>query len=127
MIYRVSCKKEIAEVARDLEAAATRHEFGVLGVHDLRAKLNEKGVEFERPCLVFEVCNPQQAKKILDHNPAISTALPCRISVYQEGDETTLATIRPSALIALYQAPELEAVAGEVEQTLKRIIDEAAR
>ncbi len=126
MLYRVSCSKPVAEVARDLEAACARHKFGVLGVHDLKAKLNEKGVAFDRECLVVEVCNPQQAKKVLERSAEISTALPCRISLYREGDKTTLATLRPSVLIALFQAHGLEAVAGEVEETLKCIIDEAA-
>lgn len=117
----------MSDVARDLEAATLRHKFGVMGVHDLKAKMNEKGVDFERPCLIFEVCNPQQAKKVLEESAEISTALPCRISVYREGDETTLATIRPTALIALFAAHGLETVAQEVEQSLTRIIDEAAQ
>jgi uncharacterized protein (DUF302 family) len=29
--------------------------------------------------------NPQQAKKVLERNKETSTALPCRISVYEEG------------------------------------------
>jgi Domain of unknown function DUF302 len=32
------------------------------------------------------VCNPHQTKKVLEANLEISTALPCRISVYQEGE-----------------------------------------
>jgi uncharacterized protein (DUF302 family) len=126
MLYQVKSKKALAEVARDLEAAAQRNKFGVLGVHDLKAKLNEKGVPFEPECLIFEVCNPVQAKRVLEKHLEISTALPCRISVYSEGPEVTLATIRPSALMALYKAEGLEHVAQEVEETLIRIMDEAA-
>ena len=82
MVLRVRSKKKLNEVARDLEAAAQRNKFGVLGVHDLKAKIIEKGVEFTRDCLIFEVCNPQQAKQVLEANAEISTALPCRIAVY---------------------------------------------
>jgi len=35
-------------------------------------------VEFERECLIFEVCQPQQTKKVLDENMSVSTALPWR-------------------------------------------------
>jgi uncharacterized protein (DUF302 family) len=117
----------LEQVARDLEAAVVRHKFGVLGVHDLRARMAEKGVPFARECRIFEVCNPHQARKVLEANLEISTALPCRISTYQEGDRTVLATIKPTAMIDLYPNPELRAVAEEVEATLVRIMDEAAR
>ena len=126
MLYRVESKKRLSEVARDLEASAQRHKFGVLGVHDLRAKMKEKGVEFDRDCLIFEVCNPHQAKRVLEKNAEISTALPCRISAYPEGDAVTLATLKPTAMMALYQPSGLEAVAKEVEETMMKIMQEAA-
>jgi uncharacterized protein (DUF302 family) len=127
MLYQVESKKSISDVARDLEAAVERNKFGVLGVHDLKGKLNEKGVPFERDCLIFEICNPAQAKRVLEKHMEISTALPCRISVYAEGGGAKLATLRPSALIELYKAEGLEQVAEEVEGALIRIMDEAAR
>src|SRR6266542_414134 len=115
MLHIVESKKPLAEVARDLEQAVARHKFGVLGVHDLKAKMAEKGVPFTRECRIFEVCNPQQAKKVLAANLEISTALPCRISVYEEGGATKLATIKPTAMIALYATPGLQGVATDVE------------
>lgn len=127
MLHIVESPKPLEQVAKDLEAAVVRHKFGLLGVHDLRAKLAEKGVPFARECRIFEVCNPHQAKKVLEANLEISTALPCRISVYAEGDGTVLATIKPTAMIGLYPNPELRGVAEEVEATLARIMDEAAR
>lgn len=127
MLHVVESTKPLTQLAADLEQAVTRHKFGVLGVHDLKAKMAEKGVPFARECRIFEVCNPHQAKKVLEANLEISTALPCRISVYEEGGRTKLATIRPTALIGLYSNPELRGVAEEVEETLIQIMVEAAR
>jgi uncharacterized protein (DUF302 family) len=127
MLHVVESTKPLTQLAADLEQAVTRHKFGVLGVHDLKAKMAEKGVPFARECRIFEVCNPHQAKKVLEANLEISTALPCRISVYEEGGKTRLATIKPTALIGLYPNPELKGVAQEVETTLVLIMDEAAR
>ena len=62
MLHIVESKKPLADVVRDLEHAVARHKFGVLGVHDLKAKMAEKGVPFTRECRIFEVCNPHQAK-----------------------------------------------------------------
>lgn len=127
MLHIIDSQKPLERVVKDLEEAVARHKFGVLGVHDLRAKMAEKGVPFDRECRVFEVCNPQQARKVLEANLEISTALPCRISVYQEGGKTRLATIKPTALIGLYGTPELKGVAREVELAITAIMAEAAR
>ncbi len=126
MLRIVESKKPLAQVAADLEKAVASHKFGVLGVHDLKAKMAEKGVAFARECRVYEVCNPHQAKKVLETNLEISTALPCRISLYEEGGRTRLATIMPTALIALYQTPALRGVAEEVEAALVAIMKDAA-
>src|SRR5713226_1323863 len=124
MLRVVESKKPLARLAADLEKAVANHKFGVLGVHDLKAKMAEKGVAFARECRILEVCNPHQAKRVLEANLEISTALPCRISVYEEGGVTKLATIKPTSMIALYPNPELRGVAGEVEATLNRIMEE---
>ena len=126
MLHIVESRKALDEVARDLEAAVSRHKFGVLGTHDLRAKMAEKGVPFDHECRIFEVCNPHQAKKVLDTNLEISTALPCRISIYEEGGVTKLATIKPTAMIDLYATPGLKEVARDVEATLEAIMKDAA-
>jgi uncharacterized protein (DUF302 family) len=73
----------------------------------------------------MEVCNPRKAKEVLEENMSISTALPCRISIYEEGGKVKVATIRPTMLLNLFDSPELQAVAREVEDTLVRIIDAA--
>lgn len=100
MLYVAESRKTVAEIEKLFPQAAQKQKFGVLGTHNLRLKMNEKGVPFERDCLVFEVCNPQQAKKALDNDMGLSTALPCRVSVYEEGGRVKIATLRPTALMA---------------------------
>ena len=80
--------------------------------------MTKKGVEFAHECLIFEVCQPQQAKKVLNENMSVSTALPCRIYIYEEGDKTDLATLKPTTLLALFNSPQLEGVAQEVQATI---------
>ena len=126
MLYRIHAKKSLADVGRALEAAAQKHKFGILYVHDLKAKMEEKGVEFSRDCHIFEVCNPQQAKKVLEANAEISTALPCRIAAYSDGDGVTLATLRPTVVLEMFQIPGLKPVAEEVEETIVAMMKEAA-
>ncbi len=127
MLSTVETTKSVEEVREDLTRACATHKFGVLGVHDLKAKLNEKGVEYAGEGLVFEVCNPQKAKQVLEANPDISTALPCRISVYRTpGGKTRLATLKPTELISVFGTGALQGVAREVEQSLEAIMKDAA-
>jgi uncharacterized protein (DUF302 family) len=125
MLYVKESERSIDEVCAKLEAAAAPNRMGVLGVHDLQQKMTDKGVEFARPCRVFEVCNPVQAKRVLEQDMSISTALPCRISVYEQDGKVKVATLRPTALLRLFGRPELDPVAREVEDAMLRMIDSA--
>jgi len=87
--------------------------------------MTKKGVEFARECLIFEVCQPQQAKKVLEQNMSVSTALPCRISVYEEDGKTILATLKPTSLMAMFNTPQLNSTAQEVEDTIVKIMKAA--
>jgi uncharacterized protein (DUF302 family) len=127
MLYVRESQGPIEEVVKKLEVAAAENKFGILGVHDLRQKMNAKGVDFQRECRIFEVCNPAKAKTVLDTDMAISNALPCRISVYEEAGRVKVSTIRPTALLAMFGRPELQPVAQEVEDTMICIIDAACR
>ena len=108
------------------QAAIQANHFGVMQVHNLKETMAKKGVELERECLIFEVCQPQQAKKVLEQNMSVSTALPCRISIYEESGKTILATLKPTTLLAMFNTPQLEGVAQEVEGTIVTIMKEAA-
>ena len=56
---------------------------------------------------------------------SLNMALPCRISVWEENGQVKIGTLRPTELLSvLSDAEELKAVAEEVENTIKTIIDE---
>jgi len=126
MLVKLYADKTVSETATALQAAVQANHFGVMQVHNLKETMTKKGVEFAHECLIFEVCQPQQAKKVLDQNMSVSTALPCRISIYEEGGRTILATLKPTTLLALFNTPELKEVAQEVEDTIVKIMKEAA-
>ena len=126
MLYEREAEGSIEELGARLEQAAQNHRFGVLNVIDLKAKMESKGVEFGPECRIYEVCNPQRAKEVLEKNLSISTALPCRIAVYQEGDRVTLSTLLPTQVLGLFNTPDLAPVAQTVEDGIKAIMDEAA-
>lgn len=126
MLFKIETKKTFNQVCQDLEKAVVAHKFGIMTIHNLKETMNKKGVAFERECRIFEVCNPQQAKKVLEREMEMSTALPCRISVYTEGDKVKLATLKPTVLVSQFNIPDLQLIAKEVEEILIQIIKEAS-
>lgn len=126
MLYQIKSSKSLDEIERGLQESAARHQFGVIAIHDLQEALKKKGVELAMECRIYEVCNPLQAKKVLDADGAISTALPCRISVYGVPKDYTLATMRPTAMMKAFANPEIEPVALEVEKVILEMMRDAA-
>lgn len=126
MLYEKLSQKSLPEIELALRDSAARHHFGVILVHDLQKIMRSKGVDFPRQCSVFEVCNPEQARRVLDAHGAMASLLPCRIAAYETADGLMLSTVLPGEMIRQFNAPDLEPVASEVEAVLQAMIDAAA-
>ena len=113
------------EIQTELEASAARNKFGVIAVHNLQEIMARKSVSLDMECRVFEICNPLQAKRVLEADGILSTALPCRISVYGKPGAYHVATMLPTAMMAAFQKPEIDAVAKEVEDVIVTMMKDA--
>ena len=126
MIYSVRSSKSLAEVDQAIREAAQRHKFGVLNVLDLKQTLSNKGIDLGRECRVYDVCNPQAASSALGHDMSASVVLPCRISVFADGRNLVLATVKPTDLMKATGLNGVESLALEIEREVFAIMDEAA-
>lgn len=127
MLFKVDSTRSMDAIDAELRASAARQSFGVIAVHDLQQTLSNKGLSLAMECRVYEVCNPQQAKKVLEADGAISTALPCRISVYGSPKGYTLATMLPTEMMKTFAVPGIESVAEEVEAVILQMMRDAAK
>ena len=126
MYYIVESEKSFEQAAADLDIAVKQHGFGVMHVHDIGETLRSKGVEFKEDCKVFEVCNPQQAAKVLSADMRLNMALPCRISVFTENQKTKIGLIKPQQMLqALSDDEALAEVAKQVEEKTIEMIYQA--
>ncbi len=125
MLVTLHTDKSVRETAVALQAAVVANNFGVLQIHNLKEAIVKKGLEFTNECLIYEICQPLQAKMILEKNMSLSTLLPCRISIYEDGGKTVLATLKPTSLLAMFNLPQLAAIALEVEETIVKIMQES--
>jgi len=127
MFITMRTRKSLGDVRQRFEEAAAEHKFAVLGSHDVGERLRAKGLSFERKFYVYEVCNPVAAKKVLDANVRIGTALPCRVTIYTDGNDVVVETMKPTTMLAMFGEPALEGTAKEVETAIEVIMTEATR
>lgn len=124
MLYRKETRKSVDQVFADIEAASKAHGFGVLHHYDFKQTLESKGFALANECRVMEVCNPGQASEVLSVDMALNMALPCRISVYEDGGKTIVGMIPPTAVLKLVSDdPRIESAARQVEETMEKIIE----
>ena len=126
MTYKKHSSRPPDQVEVRLRDAAARHKFGILYVHDLKQTLQSKGIELDSTCKIYDVCNPQAASKALRTEMAVSTVLPCRISIFSDGQGSTIATVKPTDLLRATGLTGVEPLAEEIEREVLAIIDEAA-
>jgi uncharacterized protein (DUF302 family) len=125
MIHIKTTPKSVDEVTQALETVVPEHKFGLLHVHDLKETMANKGVEFGPECRIFEVCNPHHAAAVLTDDMRVNLALPCRISVWNDGGETKIGTLLPTQLMGVFgDSPTMGKTAIEVEEVMLAIIED---
>ena len=125
MLINFETEKSVQEVRQAIEEKAKAKGFGVMSVHEVSNILKNKGVPIDYECVIVEVCSPKHASQVLSKNAFISTAIPCRIAIFQRDNKTVVSTIAPTAMLDMYNEPELKPVAEEVEKLMKEIMEES--
>ncbi len=123
--YTVETDKNMDEAIKDLETTLKEEKFGVLWTFDIKEKLQEKGLEFEKEFRVLEVCNPGEAQKVLNENEMAGYFLPCKIVVYEKNGKTKIGMPKPTSLISMLQDDKLEQFAKDIEDRLIECINKS--
>lgn len=124
--YTVSTDKSVDEAIAALEQSLKERKFGVLWDFDLTGKLQEKGVDFSTGYRILEVCNPQQAGRVVNRQLEIGYFLPCKIAVYQDGSVTKIGLPKPTVLMGDASGDSaMHEIAEQVERDLIAAIDAA--
>lgn len=122
LVYERKTAKSLAEALVSLRENLNERAFGVLWELNFKDKLGEHGLSFEEDFVVLEVCNPQQAKEVLERNSQIGYVLPCKMVVRTEKGTTYIGMTNPERLIALFEDNELGVVAKQVAQVLTEAV-----
>ena len=93
---------------------------------DLKQTLGNKGIPLEHKCRVYDICNPQAASTALNTDMSVSVVLPCRVSVCQDRQKLTIATVKPTDLMKATGLNGVTEFATEVEREVFAMMREAA-
>ena len=110
-------------VQRTTDALKTEG-FGIISEINLHEKLNEKlGVNFKK-YRILGACNPEYAYKALMIEEKIGTMLPCNVIVIDQGNgKTEVSAVNQGASMMAIKNIDLESIASEVTEKLKRVIE----
>lgn len=121
--HTIDVPLSLEEVIPKLGDSLKNEQFGVLWQFDIKDKLQEKGVDFNKKFVVLEVCNPKEAKRVLEEEILSGYFLPCKIVVYEENGQTKIGLPKPTALISMLENDQLKEFAADIEKRLINCID----
>lgn len=97
--------------------------FGVLTEIDVKDTMKKKiDVDYDN-YVILGACNPTFAHKALQADKEIGLLLPCNVIVYEDDDSVVVSAIVPTIAMSVADLPTLAEVAIEVEEKLKRVVD----
>lgn len=97
--------------------------FGVLTTIDVKETLKKKiNVDFKK-YTILGACNPPLAHKALSSEEEIGLLLPCNVIVYENGDKTNVSVFNPALMSDVVDNENLKPIADEVQEKLKRVLN----
>ena len=113
--------------ARTRAIEALRNEgFGVLTEIDVKSTLKAKLDRDFRQYVILGACNPQLAHQALEAELGIGLLLPCNVCVWEEEGGSVVSIARPEAMFELVNRQDVQPVAREADQRLRRALQQVA-
>ena len=127
MIEMYSYKKQINSGFEDalvkVKEELKKEGFGVLTEIDAKETLKKK-LNVDLPnYIILGACNPPFAHKALEVEQEVGLMLPCNVILFEDKEKVFVSTILPTVAMGMIDNPELKAIAEQVEEKLKRVID----
>ncbi len=117
------------ETARTRAIDALKEQgFGVLTEIDVKSTMKAKLDRDFRRYVILGACNPQLAWRALNTELPVGLLLPCNVCVWEEEGGSVVSAVRPKSMFSVMDDnPELEPVATEADERLRRALDQIQR
>lgn len=121
---RVDLGVPFEEALERATASLQQEGFGVLTTIDIQQTLKKKLDRDFRKYVILGACNPPLADRALHAELEIGLLLPCNVVVYErEPGTSTVAAMAPLPAMGMIGNPELESVAREADERLRRALE----
>jgi uncharacterized protein (DUF302 family) len=100
--------------------------FGVLTEIDVKSTLKAKLDRDFRRYVILGACNPHLAHRALEAELGIGLLLPCNVCVWEEDGGSVVSIARPEAMFELVDRQDVQPVAKEADQRLRRALKQVA-
>lgn len=122
--FSVDTKLSVEEAEAEVRELLKQEGFGVLTEIDVQRTLKDKLGEDFRPYRILGACNPRLSHRALEAEPAIGLLLPCNV-VVEAGPAggARVSFLDPKSALGLVGNPDMEPVANEAAQRLRRVAD----
>ena len=97
--------------------------FGVLTEIDVKATMKKKlNIDYDN-YIILGACNPSFAHKALQADKEIGLLLPCNVIIYENDGNVIVSAIVPTVAMGIANVSELNEIARQVEEKLKKVIN----
>ena len=121
--YSKNLSLPFPEAVERVRAELANEGFGVITEIDVKETLKKKlGIDYDA-YVILGACNPPLAYQALQLEKEIGLLLPCNVIVYENRGKVVISSIIPTATMSRIANPSFLAIAIQVEQKLKKVID----
>ncbi|KKQ53463.1 MAG: hypothetical protein US70_C0003G0006 [Parcubacteria group bacterium GW2011_GWD2_38_11] len=121
--YKKQLNISFAEAERKTRDELAKEGFGIITEINAKETFKKKlNVDFEN-YLILGACQPDSAHKILQADKELGLLLPCNVIVYEKNGKIFVSTILPKAMMGAMENAAVAEIAEEVEEKLKKVVD----
>jgi uncharacterized protein (DUF302 family) len=116
------------QIEQALASVATEMNIRPVGELPLSKELEARSGRPERLLKVYNYCNPQTARKMVNFSPHMAAYLPCRISIVEQDDGLWMYTLNMDMMIKMGRKlpPDLKADATKVRDAIWMMMEKGS-
>lgn len=119
----------IDQIEQALASVATEMNIRPVGELPLSKELEARSGKPEKLLKIYNYCNPQTARMMVDFSPHMAAYLPCRVALVEKEDGLWLYTLNMDMMIKMGRKlpPELKAAATKVRDAIWQMMEKGSQ
>lgn len=119
----------LEQIEQSLASVATEYNIRPVGELPLSKELEARSGQPQKLLKIYNYCNPQTARKMVDFSPHMAAYLPCRVSVVEQADGLWIYTLNMDMMIKMGRKlpPDLKVDAMKVRDAMYWMLEKASK